>query len=314
MEVAGALRHAARDPALHQPRRRPLRPAPRRAAQHPHHLGACSTARPTQWTVKTDSGEEIRARYCIMAAGNLSTPRVPDFKGLKSFKGKWYHSGLWPHEGVDFTGLRVGVIGTGSSGVQMIPHHRQPGQAPARLPAHRQLQPAGAQRADGAREGAQRTRPSIPRAAPRPHDTPFGIARLSQADQVGARRRRGGARRGLRGQVAGRRQHQLPLRLHRPAGEQGVERHRLGVRAQQDPRHREGPEDRRAAGAQGPSDRHQAALPRYQLLRDLQPRQRHAGRRAQRSDRRRSPRPACAPTAAEHSSSTPSSSPPASTP
>jgi cyclohexanone monooxygenase len=56
-----------------------------------------------------------------MAAGNLSTPRVPDFKGLKSFRGKWYHSGLWPHEGADFSGLRVGVIGTGSSGVQMIP-------------------------------------------------------------------------------------------------------------------------------------------------------------------------------------------------
>ncbi|HLM12211.1 MAG TPA: NAD(P)/FAD-dependent oxidoreductase, partial [Reyranella sp.] len=74
-----------------------------------------------QWTVKTEHGEEIRARYCVMAAGNLSTPRVPDFKGLQNFKGKWYHSGLWPHEGVDFSGLRVGVIGTGSSGVQMIP-------------------------------------------------------------------------------------------------------------------------------------------------------------------------------------------------
>ena len=74
-----------------------------------------------EWMVKTDGGEEIHARYCVMAAGNLSTPRVPDFKGLKSFKGKWYHSGLWPHEGVDFSGLRVGVIGTGSSGVQMIP-------------------------------------------------------------------------------------------------------------------------------------------------------------------------------------------------
>lgn len=77
--------------------------------------------RANEWTVKTDTGEEIRARYCVMAAGNLSTPRVPDFKGLQDFKGKWYHSGLWPHEGVDFTGLRVGVIGTGSSGVQMIP-------------------------------------------------------------------------------------------------------------------------------------------------------------------------------------------------
>jgi cyclohexanone monooxygenase len=75
----------------------------------------------SEWTLKTDGGEEIRARYCVMAAGNLSTPRVPDFKGLKNFTGKWYHSGLWPHEGVDFAGLRVGVIGTGSSGVQMIP-------------------------------------------------------------------------------------------------------------------------------------------------------------------------------------------------
>jgi len=74
-----------------------------------------------RWVLRTQEGEEIPARYCVMAAGNLSTPRVPDFKGLKDFKGRWYHSGLWPHEGVDFSGLRVGVIGTGSSGVQMIP-------------------------------------------------------------------------------------------------------------------------------------------------------------------------------------------------
>jgi cyclohexanone monooxygenase len=74
-----------------------------------------------RWTLTTGDGEKIRARYCVMAAGNLSTPRVPGISGLKDFKGKWYHSGLWPHEGVDFTGLRVGVIGTGSSGVQMIP-------------------------------------------------------------------------------------------------------------------------------------------------------------------------------------------------
>ncbi len=78
-------------------------------------------AKANEWTLKTEAGEEIRARYVVMAAGNLSTPRVPDFKGIHDFKGKWYHSGLWPHEGVDFTGLRVGVIGTGSSGVQMIP-------------------------------------------------------------------------------------------------------------------------------------------------------------------------------------------------
>ncbi len=74
------------------------------------------------WTVTTDKGDVVEAPYCIMATGNLSTPRVPDFKGLENFKGKWYHTGLWPKEGVDFSGLRVGVIGTGSSGVQMIPH------------------------------------------------------------------------------------------------------------------------------------------------------------------------------------------------
>jgi cyclohexanone monooxygenase len=74
------------------------------------------------WAVDTDRGDHVTARFCIMAAGNLSTPRVPDFKGIERFSGKWYHSGLWPAEGVDFTGLRVGVIGTGSSGVQMIPH------------------------------------------------------------------------------------------------------------------------------------------------------------------------------------------------
>ena len=73
------------------------------------------------WTVRTDKGDVATAPFCIMATGNLSTPRVPNFKGIENFKGKWYHTGLWPHDGVDFTGLRVGAIGTGSSGVQMIP-------------------------------------------------------------------------------------------------------------------------------------------------------------------------------------------------
>jgi cyclohexanone monooxygenase len=56
-----------------------------------------------------------------MASGNLSTPRVPDFPGIERFKGNWYHSGRWPREGVDFTGKRVALIGTGATGVQMLP-------------------------------------------------------------------------------------------------------------------------------------------------------------------------------------------------
>lgn len=75
-----------------------------------------------RWVLKTAGGETISARFCVMATGNLSTPRVPDFKGIETFKGKWYHTGMWPSEPVDFTGQRVGVVGTGSSGIQMIPH------------------------------------------------------------------------------------------------------------------------------------------------------------------------------------------------
>jgi len=74
-----------------------------------------------QWVLSSEGGQRITSRFCIMATGNLSTPRVPEFESLEDFQGKWYHTGQWPHEGVDFTGLRVGVIGTGSSGVQSIP-------------------------------------------------------------------------------------------------------------------------------------------------------------------------------------------------
>jgi len=74
-----------------------------------------------RWTLETDQGDVIVAPYVIMATGNLSTPRLPDIPGVKTFAGDAYHSGMWPHEDVDFTGKVVGVIGTGSSGVQMIP-------------------------------------------------------------------------------------------------------------------------------------------------------------------------------------------------
>ena len=74
-----------------------------------------------RWTVRTQHGQAISARFFVMATGCLSTARVPDFKGLSSFKGKTYHTGWFPHEGVDFTGKRVAVIGTGSSAIQAIP-------------------------------------------------------------------------------------------------------------------------------------------------------------------------------------------------
>jgi cyclohexanone monooxygenase len=74
------------------------------------------------WGVETDDGARTRAAYCIMATGCLSSANLPAIEGRDSFAGARYHTGHWPHEGVDFTGLRVGVIGTGSSAVQSLPH------------------------------------------------------------------------------------------------------------------------------------------------------------------------------------------------
>jgi cyclohexanone monooxygenase len=73
--------------------------------------------------VGTDAGDplEVTARFVVMATGCLSSANIPAFAGLDSFRGETYHTGQWPHEGVDLTGKRVGVIGTGSSGVQSIP-------------------------------------------------------------------------------------------------------------------------------------------------------------------------------------------------
>ena len=74
-----------------------------------------------RWIVESDQGDRVSAKYLITGIGCLSAGQVPDIKGLDTFEGDWYHTGSWPHEGVDFTGKRVGVIGTGSSGVQSIP-------------------------------------------------------------------------------------------------------------------------------------------------------------------------------------------------
>ena len=74
-----------------------------------------------RWNVETDKGQRFDAQFCIMATGCLSSTNLPKFEGLESFEGEWYHTGLWPHEKVDLSGKRVGLIGTGSSAIQTIP-------------------------------------------------------------------------------------------------------------------------------------------------------------------------------------------------
>jgi cation diffusion facilitator CzcD-associated flavoprotein CzcO/acetyl esterase/lipase len=74
-----------------------------------------------RWRIRTDRGDEIRSRFYVMATGCLSLPKTPDVPGVERFHGESYYTGRWPHAGVDFSGKRVAVIGTGSSGIQSIP-------------------------------------------------------------------------------------------------------------------------------------------------------------------------------------------------
>jgi cation diffusion facilitator CzcD-associated flavoprotein CzcO/acetyl esterase/lipase len=73
------------------------------------------------WRVRTDRGDDVSCRHLVMASGCLSMPKTPDIEGAERFAGEVYFTSTWPHEGVDFTGKRVAVIGTGSSGIQSIP-------------------------------------------------------------------------------------------------------------------------------------------------------------------------------------------------
>jgi cation diffusion facilitator CzcD-associated flavoprotein CzcO len=78
-------------------------------------------AEANKWNIETEGGDRFRVTYLVTAVGCLSSTNTPKFPGLESFKGKVYHTGQWPHDGVDFTGKRVGQIGTGSTGIQAAP-------------------------------------------------------------------------------------------------------------------------------------------------------------------------------------------------
>ena len=77
--------------------------------------------RPSRWRIAADDGAEMTAQFLVMATGSISAPNVPAIDGMETFSGPIHHTARWPHEGVDLSGLRVGIIGTGSSAVQAIP-------------------------------------------------------------------------------------------------------------------------------------------------------------------------------------------------
>ena len=74
-----------------------------------------------RWHVTTERGEHLSAQFLITAVGCLSSANVPKIPGLEDFAGRWYHTGTWPRDWVDFSGQRVGLIGTGSTGIQAAP-------------------------------------------------------------------------------------------------------------------------------------------------------------------------------------------------
>src|SRR5882757_8350023 len=74
-----------------------------------------------RWTVSTEQGESFTCTYFVSASGLLTIAQDPPFPGLSTFQGDWYQTSSWPKKPVDFTGKRVAVVGTGATGVQVIP-------------------------------------------------------------------------------------------------------------------------------------------------------------------------------------------------
>ena len=72
------------------------------------------------WLLKLGDGSEYRARFVVSAFGPLSAPTLPDFEGMDTFEGESFHTYWWPKESVELEGKRVGIVGTGATGIQVI--------------------------------------------------------------------------------------------------------------------------------------------------------------------------------------------------
>ena len=246
-----------------------------------------------RWTVETDKGERSTARFVITAMGCLSSPNTPKIPGLADFKGPTYHTGNWPHEGVDFTGKTVGVIGTGSSAIQSIPLIAQQAKhltvfqrtANYTIPAHnRPLDPAY----------VREVKATYPEMRKRAKSLPAGIdlkVNMASAIETPEEERRrlyeerwnyGGL--GFMGSFS-------DLLLNDESNKTAADFVRAKIREVV-----KDPEDRRDADA-AQHHRLQAAVRRHRLLGDLQPAERHPGRCQRPADRAHHGRRACAPRA-----------------
>ena len=265
------------------------------------------------WTVTTDTGETVTAQYLITAVGALSVSNTPPFPGIDTFSGETYHTGLWPHENVDFTGKRVGVIGTGASAVQAIPLIAQQAadltvfQRTANyiLPANNGPVPEDVQ-AGPPRRLRRASANGI-------QSSPFGFELTLAGEGRPGVDRRGGPRRAHaalgRGRLRhlGRRLRRHPLPRTRPTPRSA---------SSSTTRIREKVHDPETAGLLTPTG-YPFGVKRVPLdsglLRDVQPAPRAPRRREGRTRSPRSPRAASGWRTGPSTSSTPSSTPPAST-
>ena len=274
----------ARDRGLPQLRRRPAGPAPRHPVQHQRRLDDLRRGR-REWVVETEAGESFTAPFVVAASGILSVPLEPDIPGMDTFAGTSLFTSRWPKEHVDLTGKRVGVIGTGSTGVQLIPVvAKEAGHLTVfqRSPAYtlpwqvRAFEPGELDEMKanyGEIRAAQRAAPDRGGAAERVLGDVRDDGQPAAEDGVA----RGPAARHRRERRHGRAQLGRRLLRHRVQPDGGQALRRGGGPD------REGSRDGGVADAE-PSVRVQAADHRPGLLRDVQPRQRHARRPAQGSD------------------------------
>ncbi len=188
------------------------------------------------WTVTVNDGTEIRARFLVAATGVLSVPYFPDVPGRELFRGEQHHTGLWPATPVDFAGKRVAVIGTGSSGVQLIPVIADEVASLTVYQRTAELVHAAQQRADhAARAGAA---PGGLRADARGAQHVCGRVPPPRARSHHLRGLQRGAAGVLREDVAEPRLLEADQQLHRPDSRSRRQRRVVRVHRREDPRHR----------------------------------------------------------------------------
>ena len=266
------------DPALPQPRRRPLRPSARHRAEH---------ARRARALRRRALGGHHRGRHSILGDLLRHGVRLPvvgapaDVRRARRLRGR-----LVPQRALAGGGRRARRQARrrdrhGLDRHPADPAARRAGRAPVRVPADGELQHARAQRAARSR-GPAGDQGRLPRAAParaRVAERRADVASRRAAAALGARGHAGGARARLRARLGPGRDRGRDARVQRHRRQRRGERHGRRLRARQDPRDRRGPGHRGGAVPDQPPGRDQAHLRRHRLLRDLQPRQRDARRR-----------------------------------